>query len=560
MYQVFLNNGNGDILIHDNTTVRNNLKLLSCSLTNEINKISNLTFTLHYNHAHFNDFVEFQSKINVLNTRTNSYIFKGRVLSISSSMGSDGKVTKTVTCESQLAYLNDSIQPYTAERQYSGDINVSGLQEFITTLLDNHNSQVEEYKKIYCGDITLQTWKNSDGVYKGLNYETTWKAFQEKLINVFGGEVRLREENGLLYLDYGEEFGNTRATTIELGKNLKSITQDFDSTQIITRLIPLGAKLTDEEGNETEDRLTIEEVNDGLLYVEDSLAFEKYGCIYNTVTWEDVTNATNLKTKAQNYLIENNSIHISNNVTALNLYLLGIDVDDINLGDSYPTKNALLNIDEVLRVVKTNINICSPHLSTFDLGEGVRYMSDLVSTLKNDVAQATNTINITSTSVKNEVNQIYSYVETSMSSVTSDENEIKLQVAEQQSAISDIETFNNFVSNILSMDSDGTTMLFTQINETIQNLDEKVDTNQTVLEEYIRFENGNILLGKSENPFILKLMNDQIQFLKNGVVVSYWDMNEENFYIGNIKVDVKQRAQFGEFYFEPQENGSLSFN
>ena len=139
MYQVFLNNGNGDILIHDNTTVRNNLKLLSCSLTNEINKISNLTFTLHYNHLHFNDFVEFQSKISVLNTRTNSYIFKGRVLSISSSMSSDGKVTKTVTCESQLAYLNDSIQPYTAERQYSGDINISGLQEFITTLLDNHN-------------------------------------------------------------------------------------------------------------------------------------------------------------------------------------------------------------------------------------------------------------------------------------------------------------------------------------------------------------------------------------------------------------------------------------
>ena len=68
------------------------------------------------------------------------------------------------------------------------------------------------------------------------------------------------------------------------------------------------------------------------------------------------------------------------------------------------------------------------------------------------------------------------------------------------------------------------------------------------------------MLGKSDNPFILKIMNDRIQFLKNGVVVSYWDMNEENFYIGNIKVDVKQKAQFGQFYFEPQENGSLSFN
>ena len=560
MYQVLLNNGNGDIVIHDGNTIRNNIKLLSCNLVDELNKISNLSFNVHYSHPNFNDFVELHTKISVFNTRKNEYVFKGRVLNISTSMDADGSITKSVVCESRLAYLNDSIQPYTPERQYAGDINTSGLQEFITTLLTNHNAQVEDYKKIYVGNITLQTWKTSDGVYKGLNYETTWKAIQEKLLNVFGVEIRLREENNTLYLDYAESFGTTRNTKIELGRNLKSVQQDFDVTRIITRLIPLGAKQTDEEGNETEERLTIADVNDGCIYVEDETALARYGAIYATVEWDDVTINTNLLSKARDYLIENNNVHVNNSVTALNLYLLGLDVDDINLGDSYPTKNSLLNIDETMRVVKTNINILSPQESTFDMGESIRMMSDILLDMNKQVNQTVNDVNVSTTTIKNELAHVYSTVETSMSSITSTENEIQLKVEQQQTTIDNMETFNNFVSNILSMDADGTSMIFSQINDTLTELDGKIDTTRTSMEEYIRFENGNILLGKSDNPFILKIMNDRIQFLKNGVVVSYWDMNEENFYIGNIKVDVKQKAQFGQFYFEPQENGSLSFN
>lgn len=560
MYQVMLDNGLGNVLIHDGNTVSNNIKLLACTLTSEINKIANLTFTLHYQHPNFSDFVEFKTLVNVYNTDKDKYVFKGRVLSITAGMDADGKVTKQIICESQLAYLNDSIQPYTPERQYAGDVNTTGLQEFITTLLTNHNNQVEEYKKIYPGNITIQTWKTSDGVYKGLNYETTWKAIQDKLLSVFGGEIYIREDEGLLYLDYVEAGGSIKSTTIELGRNLKSISQDFDATKIITRLIPLGAKLEDEEGNQTENRLTIAEVNNDVIYVEDQTALNRYGAIYNTVIWDDVTNANNLLTKAQNYLMENNSVHVNNNVTALNLYLLGLDADDISLGDSYLTKNSLLNINETLRVVKTNINILEPHLSTFDLGESTRLMSDLLVDIKNDITNTNNTVNITTSTVKNELAHMYSVVETNMSNMTQTETEIQMLVEQQQTTINDIETFSNYVSNILSMDADGTTMLFTTINDTITQLDGKIDTNRTILEEYIRFEDGNILLGKSENPFILKLTNNKIQFLKNGVVVSYWDMDEENFYIGNIKVDVKQRAQFGEFYFEPQENGSLSFN
>ena len=146
MYQVLLNNGSGDIVIHDGNTIRNSIKLLSCNLVDELNKISNLSFNVHYSHPNFNDFVELHTKISVLNTHKNAYVFKGRVLNISTSMDADGSITKSVVCESRLAYLNDSIQPYTPERQYAGDINTSGLQEFITTLFLNGHQKLSKRK------------------------------------------------------------------------------------------------------------------------------------------------------------------------------------------------------------------------------------------------------------------------------------------------------------------------------------------------------------------------------------------------------------------------------
>ena len=51
----------------------------------------------------------------------------------------------------------------------------------------------------------------------------------------------------------------------------------------MTAIIPLGAKLTDKEGNETEERLTIAGINDGVDYVYSPEAVEMYGLIFETV-------------------------------------------------------------------------------------------------------------------------------------------------------------------------------------------------------------------------------------------------------------------------------------
>lgn len=77
------------------------------------------------------------------------------------------------------------------------------------------------------------------------------------------------------------------------------------------------------------------------------------------------------------------------------------------------------------------------------------------------------------------------------------------------------------------------------------------------LKKYIRFGDNGIEISAGENALKLVLDNNVIYFEQNGVQKSWWDGND--FHIGNIKVDVSERAQFGNFAFIPRTDGSLMF-
>lgn len=77
------------------------------------------------------------------------------------------------------------------------------------------------------------------------------------------------------------------------------------------------------------------------------------------------------------------------------------------------------------------------------------------------------------------------------------------------------------------------------------------------LKKYIHFGDNGIEISAGENALKLVLDNNVIYFEQNGVQKSWWDGND--FHIGNIKVDVSERAQFGNFAFIPRSDGSLMF-
>lgn len=384
MFRTVLINGGSSLTIHD-TSANKRRKLVSGKIVREPNSIASYTFELYPDNVGYEAIHPLQTIVRVRNTAKGRDEFVGRVLKPLPEMDESGVVVKRVVCEDRLGYLNDSIQPYAPMKHYVGDSTRTGLEEFIDVVLGNHNARVEAHKQIYRGRVTVDPFKYSDAVTKQLSYQTTWATLKEKLVGSFGGYLILRESNGLLYLDYlaEEDVGVTRTTSIRRGHNMRSASRELDPSGIITRFYPLGAKLSiiNEEGQEeqTEERVSIRSVNPtGEDYIEAADYLAEYGIIEGSWTWDDVTLPNNLYTKALSWLSDHNGIYSNNRITALDLSLLGIDPDDFALFDRYPVWNDLIELNDTLQIVKQVIDTVTPEESTFDMGDTVRRMSDVI--------------------------------------------------------------------------------------------------------------------------------------------------------------------------------------
>lgn len=564
MYVIQITNGSTDTVIHEAGS--SGVKVDDAKISREVNKFDSLTFTIYPGNPGFDELTEFSTLVTVTNTKTGKVAFDGRVIQVEPEMGDDGAVSKTVTCESVMGYLCDSLQMWAAEEHYADAEGKTGLVAYLEKLLTRHNAAVEEHKRIQLGTVTLQTFDTSGGVTKGIDRASTWDNIDDKLLGVFGGEMRVRRgTDGLLYLDYAEKLGTTRATKIEVARNMASAQRSVDPNDVITRFYPFGCKLTetveDEEGNEveqeTEKRLTIEAVNEGVPYIDDAVAMAEYGIIEGYHEWDDVTTASILLTKAQQWLGENNALPVSNTFDAYDLSLIGLDYDAFEMFDSYPCRNPLIGLDDTLEIVKQSIDINEPENSTFDMGEVSRRLSsDLTdNATKGDVQnvqsqQKTETINLENRLV-NKFASITIDTDAIVSQVTkSVEENFSVQFDGIDGAIQ--ETTDRVTT--LEQNANGWAFDFSVINEQLKQLGDQVETNYEELIKYIRFVDGVIIIGIEGNPLEVRISNERVSFLENNVEVAYISNNQ--LYI--TEAEVERQLRIGMFQFSPRDNGNLT--
>lgn len=363
MYIVEITNGNKTTQIHGKK-----VKLFSGKINKGINTIDSFTFSMFPDNPGFTLINEFTTHVTVYNTNKDRYDFIGRALYAETTMAENGLITKNVTCESLFGYLCDSWQAYTDTQNWT----VSGILQH---LIDCHNSQVEDYKKFKLGTVTA-TDKN-DNLYQAVQRENTWDSIKSKLLDKIGGELQFRVEDDGIYLDYLEQIGEEKQTEIALSKNMKSITKEQDPTAYVTRLIPLGCKLT-VDGEETEHRLDITSIQSGgKNYIDDEDAIALYGIHVKVVEWDDVTTASALFSKGQNWMKQNNRVQVKYTVTALDLSLIGLVVDDFDVGNTHPVVNGLIGIDDTARIIKKTIDICEEIKSSFEVGDNIKTLSDI---------------------------------------------------------------------------------------------------------------------------------------------------------------------------------------
>ena len=284
-------------------------------LTLEVNKSGQFVFTLYQNHPYYDRIEKLTTIITVY--RDSVLVYRGRVIKTSDGFYND----KTFTCEGELSFLLDSIQ-----RAYAF---TGSPTELFTQFITEHNSQVGTDKQFTVGEVTV-TDPNDYINRSNSAYEDTLTNLTSKLVESLGGYINITPgENGARVINWIDDFPYLSTQSIEFGENLLDFTKQNSAETLITALIPLGAKIqTPDEDVEQEPRVTIESVTpDGVDYVYDEDAVNKYGWIFGSRVWDDVTEPANLLTKADAYLNELINLNISIELSAIDLSAMDKDIN-----------------------------------------------------------------------------------------------------------------------------------------------------------------------------------------------------------------------------------------
>jgi hypothetical protein len=116
-------------------------------------------------------------------------------------------------------------------------------------------------------------------------------------------------------------------------------------------------------------------------------------------------------------------------------------------------------------------------------------------------------------------------------------------------------TYKTDVSSSFTQTATDFAMQFKTVTESIAGVDSDLQEKYNERVKYIRFVDGNIVLGANGNPVSLVLKNDRISFMNGSSEVAY--VNKDKLYI----TDGEFLAQLGvgKFAFTPGANGNLSF-
>lgn len=500
----------------------------------ELNQIGSFDFTIYNTHPNFDKLKRLKSIIRVY--QDDFLLFRGRILDDEEGFYNE----REVECESELAFLVDSIQrPY----DFTGT-----PAELFTLFINNHNAQVDADKQFKVGNITV-TDPNDYISRSDSEYLNTFESIQKKLLETLGGYLWIRHEADGVYLDYLAELNFLSPQTVTFGKNLLDLKRRTEGKDIATAIIPLGAK---EEGGES--RLNITSVNNGVDYVYNQEAVDQYGWIFKKQLWDDVTEPGNLLTKGNAALQEQMQMLYSVELDAADLATVDKTIESFHLGTQVQVNTEPHSINQRFLVSKLSIYLLQPASNKLTLG--TTYLTFTERAISGQTATETMLVDISSGVEENLSNRLIE-TETRLSSqILATSESITTTIMDEVYLKGDTDALIESISTQVTQTAEDIEFRFNEFSQDVDAVAAGTDAKFEEISKYIRFVDGNIILGEEGNTLTLRIENDKITFLDSGMEVAYFSNNKLYVTDGEFL----HSLQLGSFAYKPRTNGNLSFS
>lgn len=525
------------------------LQLISGTLKTGQNIAGTLTFVLAPTHPYLSRIKARSSVISVY--RDGALYFRGSPLNVTES--DTGLVT--VTAEGALAWLGDSVQPFAEYHNMT-------VRTYLETLVQNHNVAVQDdaYKQFTVGEVTVTD--SNDSLYRHSNFEHTKDAITEKLTKRLGGILRVRWKNGVQYLDYLAEYKHVNGQGIKFGQNLLTYARSVPTANLATAIIPLGCKLTDADGNETDERLQID--NGGKNYVWDEKAVQEFGWIFDTIICDDVTLKENLSKRGYSELEARKVLPTTIKLTAVDFGALGGNYERITVGDLLPIVSAPHNLDTYMTVAEMTENLVDPGKSTVMLNRTYKTVTSGIASVKKELGQEFDLVKSDmqkrTDKVRQELTDYKVDARKDMDSITASVTETRTELTTTTENVYDAlgelrdtavttEQLEEVKQSVIQLNSDNLEIRFSQVKSLIDQLEGDAAKKQRVFEEYIRFEGARMELGRSDSVITAVLANDKLSFFENGQEVAY---------ISNLTLYVTEIHVLSRFVMGDADNGPFA--
>lgn len=520
-----------DSLVYDSRL--QGAELLGLKATLGLNKGGAAEITMDRDHPSYNDFTSYKTVVTIY--KDGVLRFRGRALYPSD----DVYLHRTITCEGERCFLRDGVMRPYLYQEAPADI--------FTHVIGLYNAQVESFKQFVVGTVDVTDPNN----YVRLESEEaeTFADTLDKLVERCGGYIVFTtNSSGARVINWLTEVSTMSSQVIEFGENLLDFKRSTANSDLATVIVPYGAK--DETSGE---RVNITSVNDGLDFIQDHEAVALRGVIAKAVYWDDVATPAALLAKAQQYLATSKNLITSLELTAFDLSVLDKNVDSFRVGDTIRVRSKPHGVDDDYQLEEQSLDFLNPQNDKVVLGKNVASLTgaDVAGDRKGTAAIKRVEQNIRADYNVN-LGEILAETQQTMASLIQQTSEaLMLEVSEEYATNGAVESA---ISTTMTQLSDSFEFLFSQLETKVDENDAEARTQFTEIQKYIRFEDGNILLGESGNEITLRIENDRISFLDAGAEVAYFS----NKLLTVLDGSFLNSLQIGSFAFVPRGNGNLS--